>query len=464
MKLTFTHAGVTRTLAKHPKVAAALKAGTMTEADAAKTPWYLRLKVGDKEQKFKLAPTAARDAIRAAIDKLKTINTDEFKEFQKAKAAKESVTVGELADEWLAAGLPFRKTAPRTEKAANELRPKFQRALSWWRDKPVATITAHACEDYAAYRSPHLTGADRELSALSCLFKWAFLSGKIDSNPISKRARFGTCKKHCHQTTFDDDETAHKVFAYMFGGHASDPQHPNACRNIALSGGSLVFSFLTGLRSGEPELLQRVPQLEETPATTKNLLPGTIFPDRSGQLRMKVQRLKGGQNPFVALHPAAASFVSVWQEWLARWMPDAKQLFPQGANDDTQLNRALNITSEALKLPHFTPHAMRAYYVKVRRSQGEDDTTIALELGQTTNGKLIRSTYGDPQDLVGGQLFDWLPEDCAPAWNLLGTWKPVQKPLKHPKKAKPTEAAQPAVEVAPAVSVPYPAKREVVIN
>jgi hypothetical protein len=27
---------------------------------------------------------------------------------------------------------------------------------------------------------------------------------------------------------------------------------------------------------------------------------------------------------------------------------------------------------------------------------------IAGELGQTTNGELIRSVYGDPQDLIGG--------------------------------------------------------------
>jgi hypothetical protein len=67
--------------------------------------------------------------------------------------------------------------------------------------------------------------------------------------------------------------------------------------------------------------------------------------------------------------------------------------------------------------------------VRVRRSQGADDATIAGELGQTTNGKLIRSTYGNPDDMHGGSLFDWLPEDDkhqpAPvAWAALDLQQP----------------------------------------
>ena len=159
----------------------------------------------------------------------------------------------------------------------------------------------------------------------------------------------------------------------------------------------------------------RLPPLAETPANTRNLEPGTIFPDRNGILRMKVVRSKRGQT----LHPVAVEFLSAWRAWLARNQPDEKCLFPLGTDDQTTLNRALSRASDAMKLPHFKPHAMRAYYVKVRRSQGEDDATIAGELGQSTNGELIRSVYGDPQDLHGGNLFDWLPEDTAPAWTLL---------------------------------------------
>jgi hypothetical protein len=107
-------------------------------------------------------------------------------------------------------------------------------------------------------------------------------------------------------------------------------------------------------------------------------------------------------------------------------MPNETRLFPLGTEDQTTLNRALNGASASLGLPHFKPHGFgRAFYIKVRRSQGVDDSAIAGELGQTTNGDLIRSVYGDPQDLHGGALFDWLPDDAAPSWDLLAAQKAI---------------------------------------
>lgn len=52
---------------------------------------------------------------------------------------------------------------------------------------------------------------------------------------------------------------------------------------------------------------------------------------------------------------------------------------------------------------------------------GENDSTISSELGQNTGTDLIRSIYGDRDDLVGGNLFDWLPETMPPAWELLAS-------------------------------------------
>jgi hypothetical protein len=145
---------------------------------------------------------------------------------------------------------------------------------------------------------------------------------------------------------------------------------------------------------------------------------------RDGTLKMRIQRNKGGQNPFVTLHPVALQFLKIWRDWLetncpadggtARWFPGIR------ADDTTILNRRLAAACKELNLPTIKPKGMgRAFYVKVRRSGGVDDTQIAMELGQTTNGKLIRSTYGDPDDLYASGLFDWLPETGLPAWNIL---------------------------------------------
>ena len=435
MKLLFTHLGTERTLVKHPKVAAALKAGTLTEEQARAYPWYLRYTANGQRQSFNLKVTGEKDAITAAKDRLKATTTDDFKQFQQAKADHASVTIGALAQDWIAADLRFRPTKLRNAPAAAHIKATLNRALPWWTDKPVATINAPTCEAYAEHRAPALRSADLELSALSSLCQWAVLAGKIPRNPFEKRGKFAVCKQHCHEACPDNDEMLHKVLAWLFA-HTGDVHHPNSTRNTTLAAGTLTFCALTGLRPGEPSFLTRQPPLAEPPANTRLLLPGQIFPDRSGQLRMKVQRLKHGQNPFVTLPPAAESFLSSWRAWMALNLPKETRLFPLLETNATPLNTALNLATSAMELPHFKPHGMRAYYVKVRRAQGEDDATISGELGQTTNGQLIRDVYGDPQDLIGGALFDWLPEDTAPAWNLLAAKVAVTQSPTNPPQPK----------------------------
>ena len=448
MKLEFNHKGQDYTLAKHPVIARRLKLGQITPDQAANYPWYLRREIQGKERKFKLL-AKDKDAIKMAKDTIDghLKRPAEFSQFLAHRDARQSITIGALAKDWIAAGLPFRKTEPRTPEAAAIVLENLNRALPWWSSKHVATIDATLIEDYAGHRAPALRGADLELAALSCLCKWAAFSGTVDKNPFEKRPRFGKTKQHCHEACPEDDETLHRIIAYMFDP-IRDGNHPNILTQSRLAGGTLAFCALTGLRPGEPALLRRLPPLGETPMNTRTLEPGTIFPDRAGQQRMKVERLKRGQNPFVTLHPAVISFLSAWRAWLAKTMPDAENLFPLGTHNQTTLNAALTRASEALKLPHFKPHAMRAYYVKVRRSQGEDDASIAGELGQTTQGDLIRSVYGDPQDLHGGQLFDWLPAKGEPAWALLNQQATPEKPAIPPtRKPKADPAPAPVVKI-----------------
>jgi len=115
MKLTFIHAGQERTLAKHPAVQHDLRTGAVTEQVAASKPWYLRFATAGKTYSFKL-PTAEREAIRAAKDILngRLQRPDQFAAFLGAKDARRSITIGRLAGEWFAVGLPFRKTEDRT--------------------------------------------------------------------------------------------------------------------------------------------------------------------------------------------------------------------------------------------------------------------------------------------------------------------------------------------------------------
>ena len=444
MKLTFLYGGKNRTLNKHPQIMQRLKAGLMTEAEARATGWYYRQSVNGKKHPVKL-PANDADAIRACKDLLKAVSQNPvgFAAYQQIEEKRKGVTIQDLADEWLSCGMPKNKTDRRTIAQVNELKPKFMRALSWWGPKSAEAVNATTCEDYAAFRTPYFTGADREISALSCLFQWAVFMGKIKMNPIGKRRRFGKVKAHCFEKCPDNDEMLHQVMAYCYR-HSSDSHHPQANRNMCLSASSLLWSALVGLRPGEPERLLRIPEIG-LPAVNPLKLPfGQIFQDRAGQRRMRVFRTKRGQNPFVLLHPAAADFLAAWQKWIAANFPTSKTLFPRATEDGMGLNRALNIASEKLGLPHFTPHSMRAFYVKVRRSQGADDSTIASELGQTSKGDLIRNTYGNPDELVGGKMFDWLPEDAAPAWNLLALPLIVVNPVRISKPKQTTLEAIPA--------------------
>lgn len=461
MKLTFIHAGTERTLNKHPETQAALKAGTITEAQAAQSPWYLRwTPPGGKKRLFKL-PSNNKDAIRAAVDILKNQQSRpvDFVAFLEAKDAQQSVTIRLLAEEWVKLGLPFRQDKLRDAEAAATLSATTTRALEWWGDKRVATVNSVMIGNFAAWRAPHLRSADLELSAMSSLCQWAKLCGKIEKNPFAERPIYNEVQTHCHEACPQDDEVLHKMLAWMFQP-PYDPHHKGVVLQSILAAGSLAFSALTGLRPGEPSLLLRLPPLDKIPTNLKELKPGTIFRDGDGLLRMKVFRLKNGQNPFVNLHPAAENFLATWRAWTAReqvledktvlteWRllrseivpklantfhADDRPLFPLGTCDQTTLNRALNRASEKLELPHFKPHGFgRAFYVKVRRSFGKDDSEISGELGQATDAKLIRSVYGDPEDLVGGKLHDWLPNEGKPAWDILNNSKlPAKKEKKQ---------------------------------
>jgi hypothetical protein len=203
---------------------------------------------------------------------------------------------------------------------------------------------------------------------------------------------------------------------------------------LRVIGGYLAFCGLTGLRPEEPVMLYRLAELKEIPGNPIKLKPGTVFPLATGERKMRVERNKNGQNKFVKLHPALADFLTHWGQWLdstfgvseiARpWFPNPeKPSEPLFADMDfTPLIRRLSEACEACGAHRMKPKGFgRAFYVRVRRSQGEDDATIAGELGQTTNGQLIRTTYGNPEDMAGGALFDWLPKEGPAAWQILSS-------------------------------------------
>lgn len=455
-RIVFEYKGQQHTLTKHPTVRQALKAGTITPQDAILRPWYLRPS-WRANRPFKLSADDA-DAIRAAKDILKgrVERPEQFSAWLEEQDARRGVTLGQLATEWQAAGLPYSKTEPRHDAAAAALRATLARALPWWQDKRPAAITTNDHEDYVVHRRQHVRktsrsdgnrSADLELSCLSSLCQWAMKLGKLEANPFADRQRYTAAETvhHCHEFAPETDEELHRLLAWFFTRtyQQEDLSNRHKAAHVAqvtrCAGAWLAFTALTGLRPEEPAYLYRWPRLATPPGRPATLAAGTIFPDRTGAWKMKVTRTKHGQNPYVNLPTIALDFLDVWTTWcdanLPRpeagapaWFPNPQQPHRPlcAIGETTLLNKRVAQACAELQLPERKPKGIgRAFYVAVRRSAGLDDATIAGELGQTTNGKLIWSVYGNPDDLRGGALLDWIPEangQPAPyAWTALQT-------------------------------------------
>ena len=452
IKLSFEYpkGGATHTLVKHSTVRQALKRGAITEEEARLRPWYLRAS-WRPDRPFKLHADDA-DAIRAAKDLLRgrVEQPEAFAQFMAALDAKRGITIGELAKDWLAAGLPFSALHKREPAAAERLQETITRALKYWDKARAAGITPKSWEKFAAWRETESNldhthkGGRRttivELSALSSLCQWAVAEEKLKENPFAGYAKVIKPKnvEHCPQFAPETDEELHRILTWFWTVKAEPTNRHKPAdveRATKIMGAWLAFTALSGLRPEEPAYLYRFKRLDTTPPRPASLPAGTIFPDRTGQLRMRIERTKRGQNPFIELHPALLDFLDVWTQWLELNQPPLSTLNPQPstiprhwfpheldwtrpicpAGDTSRLNEKLNQCTAALQLAPRKPKGVgRAYYVAVRRSQGADDAEISGELGQATKADLIREVYGNPDDLRGGALLDWLPEEQDP--------------------------------------------------
>ncbi len=345
-------------------------------------------------------------------------------------------TVGQLAELWKTAHYASPNGVPRTEPQRDRQAAALASSLPWWRDQIVVAITGPTLSEYADWRRMNCrkgdTGnraIDLELTTLSNLLAWATAKGHAKRNPFEKRPRFQPAEEvsHCHRAMCASDEELHAVTSLLI----TSPEV-----RYMVAGAQLLFSALTGLRPGEPGLLRwNATWADGRPQ------PGCRYQTADGATLMAVARLKGGINPALVIHPALAEFLAKWEAACRTRWPDSPWMFPDPAapqlpyvepeDKRTRLADALDAATDALKLPHRKPHSMRAYYVRVRRSQGTDDARIALELGQGSGPSIVVHTYGESHGIFGDGRFDWRP--AAPvagapipsnAWDLLTTAGP----------------------------------------
>ncbi len=361
-------------------------------------------------------------------------------EVEKAKAA---VTVGDILRLYQKDVYPDRQKQPRVGRTLELETANCSVLLKFW-DKVQATeICLVECDRYHAWRRKHATkgrgdrAVDMEMNTLSNAILWAMRCDLIRQNPLNfRRPRYCCAKnvRHCREFMPHDTDALHEIAALLF-----------ADRRAEAMGWQMMFEAFTGLRTCEALRLRTDAQPFE---------PGWITKDGKS---LCVRRAKNQEavNPFVLIHDGLAAWLKAHKKWKEKRYPKSPWFFPNyrdpvGKHADkfalTQsLRRRRNTIGKKI-----TSHAMRAFYVTVRRSNGISDIQIAYEIGHTSAGKTLASVYGGvpPHWLTDeGPKMKWMPDEGqAPAWAAINSL-PEEPPHPAQNSDAPAKCPPPASTV-----------------
>lgn len=387
------------------------------------TSWTIVVPAGNGRRITRTFEGARRDAERVERDLRVAVQSQRWAEIDRTRQ-RATVTLQQLADAWLAAGMPKPGGRARTEDQQGRLSAFLRPALTWWGSRSPAGIGPRDFEAYGQHKRDHARSgsgerqADLELVALHQLCLWAVSSGRLPENPFAARPTYrdAGAVRHCSESMPASDEELHRILGRLMAGDAAS----------VVAGAHLLFCALTGLRPGEPGALRWDATGDQPGARL------VITREGAKVALLRVRRCKGGINPAVVLHPVLDEFLGIWKAYCSAVHPGSPWMFPHPTDRErplvpfgdvaqSHLGRLLAEAAAALQVPVRKPHAMRAYYVRVRRSQGVEDATIAVELGQGSGPGLVVRTYGQRLAILGGDgLYDWLPADpVPPCWTEL---------------------------------------------
>lgn len=329
-----------------------------------------------------------------------------------------SGTLAELAAKYIAAGCPSKSHPIRPAVFIAGEKDRIEWLLKKLGDLQASEIRPGDCLEYGPWRMRLVargTGkrkADMELQTLSNIFNYGVMlgvkRGGVEFNFIrGNKPRF--CKsadvRHCSKVKLRSADHLHRIADRFF----ESPQHET-------TGFQLLYAALTGCRKNELLALRADADYQE---------PGYMDAHY-----LYVRRSKGNVNPFVSLdhriNPGLKELVEAWRYWHAERYPQSPHFFP--GIDPRQplcqeaLGMALKRACKEFKLPHCTPHGLRAFYVQVQRSLGRSDEEIGAMIGHS-GGKLIRTTYGDR---CVTEKLSFYPSNGLPAWS---KWRPAEQKM-----------------------------------
>ena len=298
---------------------------------------------------------------------------------------------------------------PDTELNGREDNPDIVRAFvhlrSFFSGKEAETLCIGDCHSYHAYRTSVAkrgTGkraADLDLTHLSTMFNWALDYQLVKSNPIARRRRYQRRKmvQNCTQFMPMSDEEMHDLIACVMRNS----------RWHTMVGFQGLLEALTGGRTGE--ILTLLADAE----------PGQ--PGYWNDEFLYINRLKDGIYPYVIMHEPLRQVLEAAKAYKEKHHPHSKYLLvgKDGIRHPyhDSLTHALQKAARELGLAPRTSHGLRAYYVRVCRSQGIPDQEIGMRLGHRSGVSLIKDTYGlNEPGLFGEKKLDFMPENDLPAW------------------------------------------------
>ncbi len=322
-------------------------------------------------------------------------------------------TMGDVIRKYQDDGYPnkYKQTRQGTNLCDEERHSK--KLLEYWEFIPVANAGPAECDRYHDWRVKNLVQGkgnritDRELNTLNNACRWAARQEFIKVNPVRDRPKYTPSSevKHCRDFMPRSTDELHESAALLF-------EHPNT----VVLGFQMLGEAYSGLRTCEV--------LKWGEDVFGSLIAGDEY--------MNVWRCKGqhANNPYIKNHPGMKALLAAHAAWKAVNYPNSKEFFPShcgGTVTKGALAKRLRSIRKKLKRT-LKSHGMRAFYVLIRRSQGASDEQIADEIGHSSNGACIKSTYGGVPDewrTGKGPNFSWLPTTAPLAWAKLeeNGWK-----------------------------------------
>jgi integrase len=251
---------------------------------------------------------------------------------------------------------------------------------------------------------------DLELNTLSKALNWAARKKLVDFNPIKERTRYhrASTARHCRECAPESADELHTIAGLLFGNPKSETL-----------GWQLLFGGATGLRTNELLALRTDGRADE---------PGGVTDDQ-GSMCVRRSKSVGRDNPYIELRPDLRDLLIAHRAWKSQRFPKNNWYFPcRTQADDRPVNEgALGhslqrlLRKELIKKP-ITPHGLRAFYVKVRRSNGIPDAQICVEIGHVGGVATMENVYGSipPHWLKGdGPRLGFVPTKAPLGWTLL---------------------------------------------